>query len=58
MGQLNVGQILTEADVDTDAEDRKGERSRPAWEQRALLRILDEQVRCEAMRTAAFGNDD
>lgn len=55
---LNVGQIVTDADVERDIEERTGEKPRPAWEQRALLRTLDEQVRREAMRTAAFGNDD
>lgn len=58
MGQLNVGQIVTDANIETDTEDRKGDKARPVWEQRALLRMLDEQLRCEAMRTAAFGNDD
>jgi len=55
---LNVGQIVTEAEVEGDAEERKGERPRPAWERQALLRILDEQVRRDAMRTAALDNDD
>ncbi len=58
MGQLNVGEIVTEAEVETGGEERKGEKQHPGWEQRALFRLLQEQVRCLAMRTAAFGNDD
>jgi hypothetical protein len=60
MGELNVGQIVTEAKVDDDGEvgGRVGEKRPPMWEQRTLFRMLREQVGCEAMRTAAFGNDD
>lgn len=58
MGQLNVGEIRTEAEVETDQPERTDEKPRPGWEQRALFRLLEEQVRCEAMRTAAFGNED